>query len=249
MMKDEMRTMKSELPQGWMNCKFGDLAKIRSGFAFKSSWFKNKRETDSDVPLIRQSQLKKSIVDLSETVFLDRKFYERFSEFRISKGDILIGMSGAIGKVCIYTHISPSLQNQRTGKIELHASGKIDLKFLGLFLSNIERALLEKAKGMGVQNISGKDICGLPFPMPPFNEQHRIVAKIEELFSELDKGVESLKTAQTQLKVYRQAVLKHAFEGKLTAQWREENKDKLETPEQLLARIKQEREARYEQLS
>ena len=42
-------------------------------------------------------------------------------------------------------------------------------------------------------------------------------------------------------------MLKHAFEGKLTAQWREENKDKLETPEQLLARIKQEREARYEQ--
>ena len=43
------------------------------------------------------------------------------------------------------------------------------------------------------------------------------------------------------------SVLKHAFEGKLTAQWREENKDKLETPEQLLAHIKQEREARYEQ--
>ena len=82
--------------------------------------------------------------------------------------------------------------------------------------------------------------------MPPLPEQHRIVAKIEELFSELDKGVESLKTARTQLKVYRQAVLKHAFEGKLTAQWREENKDKLETPEQLLARIKRERETRYE---
>ena len=247
MMKDKMRTVKSELPEGWVNCEFGDIAKIRNGYAFKSSWFKNKRETESDVPLIRQSQLKKSIVDLSEAVFLDRIFYERFSEFRISKGDILIGMSGAIGKVCTYTHTSPSLQNQRMGKIELHAGGKIDLKFLGLFLSNIERALLEKAKGMGVQNISGKDICGLPFPMPPFNEQRRIVVKIEELFSELDKGIESLKAARAKLNVYRQAVLKHAFEGKLTAHWREENKDKLETPEQLLARIKQEREARYEQ--
>ena len=246
MMKDKMRTVKSELPVGWMNCEFGDIAKIRNGFAFKSSWFKNKRETESDVPLIRQSQLKKSIVDLSEAVFLDRKFYERFSEFRISKGDILIGMSGTIGRVCTYANTSPSLQNQRTGKIELHASGEIDLKFLGLFLSNIERTLLEKAKGMGVQNISGKDICGLPFPMPPLNEQRRIVAKIEELFSELDKGVESLKTARAQLNVYRQAVLKHAFEGKLTAQWREENKDKIEKPDQLLARIKQERAARYE---
>jgi hypothetical protein len=54
-------------------------------------------------------------------------------------------------------------------------------------------------------------------PLPPFNEQHRIVAKIEELFSELDKGMEALKTAREQLKVYRQALLKHAFEGKLTS--------------------------------
>ena len=83
-------------------------------------------------------------------------------------------------------------------------------------------------------------------PLAPPNEQRRIVAKIDELFSELDKGVESLKTARAQLRVYRQAVLKHAFEGKLTAQWREENKDKLETAEQLLARIKQERETRYQ---
>src|SRR5262249_50845379 len=78
------------------------------------------------------------------------------------------------------------------------------------------------------------------------NEQCRIVAKIEELFSDLDKGIESLKTAREQLKVYRQAVLIHVFEGKLTAQWREENEDKLETAEQLLGRIKQEREADYQ---
>lgn len=52
--------------------------------------------------------------------------------------------------------------------------------------------------------------------VPPLPEQHRIVSKIEELFAELDKGIEILKTTQQQLKVYRQAVLKWAFEGKLT---------------------------------
>ena len=83
-------------------------------------------------------------------------------------------------------------------------------------------------------------------PLAPLVEQRRIVAKIEQLFSELDKGIERLKTARTQLATYRQAVLKQAFEGKLTAQWREENKDKLEKPEQLFAHIKQERASRYE---
>jgi type I restriction enzyme S subunit len=60
-------------------------------------------------------------------------------------------------------------------------------------------------------------------PIPPLAEQHRIVAKIEELFSELDQGVASLKTAREQLKVYRQSLLKIAFDGKLTAAvaWRE----------------------------
>ena len=67
------------------------------------------------------------------------------------------------------------------------------------------------------------------------------------LFSELDAGIESLKKARTQLTTYRQAVLKHAFEGKLTVQWREEHKDSLETREQVLAHIKQERESRLEQ--
>jgi type I restriction enzyme S subunit len=60
--------------------------------------------------------------------------------------------------------------------------------------------------------------------LAPINEQRRIVAKIEELFSELDKGVESLITAREQLKAYRQSLLKAAFEGRLTVKWRRQQK-------------------------
>lgn len=56
-----------------------------------------------------------------------------------------------------------------------------------------------------------------------------------------------MKTARAQLKVYRQALLKHAFEGKLTTEWREQNKDKLETAEALQKRIQQERAQHYQQ--
>lgn len=59
--------------------------------------------------------------------------------------------------------------------------------------------------------------------VPPLPEQERIVARIEELFSELDKAVETLKTTNQQLAVYRQAVLKEAFTGKLTHSWRQNN--------------------------
>jgi type I restriction enzyme S subunit len=64
----------------------------------------------------------------------------------------------------------------------------------------------------------------LPISLPPLPEQRAIVSKIEELLSDLDNGKQQLLTAQQQLKVYRQSLLKAAFEGKLTAGWRESHK-------------------------
>lgn len=87
-------------------------------------------------------------------------------------------------------------------------------KFIFYFFLRIDLGKI--CDGSSVPQINNKNIEPLLFSLPPLAEQHRIVAKIEELFSELDKGVETLKVAQQQLKVYRQAVLKYAFEGKLT---------------------------------
>lgn len=98
-----------------------------------------------------------------------------------------------------------------------------------------------------IPGLSKSHILDHKIGLPGIQEQHRIVAKIEELISELDKGVESLNTAKEQLKVYRQAVLKHAFEGKLTEQWRDKNQEKLESADQLLARIESEHETLYQQ--
>nr|WP_321483125.1 restriction endonuclease subunit S [uncultured Cohaesibacter sp.] len=84
------------------------------------------------------------------------------------------------------------------------------------------------------------------FPVPPLNEQRRIVERIEAMFDEIDHGVENLKKAKTSLGLYRQSLLKSAFEGRLTADWRAKNADKLESPESLLARIQKERDTRYE---
>jgi type I restriction enzyme S subunit len=89
-------------------------------------------------------------------------------------------------------------------------------KFLYYFFLFNERKLDEFGTGTTFRAISADIIRQYQIKLPPLAEQHRIVAKIEELFSELDKGIETLKTAQQQLKVYRQAVLKYAFEGKLT---------------------------------
>ena len=102
-------------------------------------------------------------------------------------------------------------------------------------------------KGALYPAVRPKDIESFKFFLPSSAEQHRIVAKIEELFSELDQGVASLKTAREQLKVYRQSLLKNAFEGKLTAAWRAAHRDQFETATALQQRIAHERQARYQQ--
>ncbi|MFN5515586.1 MAG: restriction endonuclease subunit S, partial [Cyanobacteriota bacterium] len=116
-------------------------------------------------------------------------------------------------------------------------------KLFASFVRVIVHKIPDKGYARHFQHLEKTNI-----PLPPLAEQHRIVDKIEELFSDLDAGNAALKKAQQQLKVYRQAVLKWAFEGKLTAQWREEQKrqGKLESAETLLEQIKAERERRYQ---
>jgi len=93
---------------------------------------------------------------------------------------------------------------------------RYNFKFLFYFFRLIENKLDEKGTGTTFRSISADVVKNVQLFLPPLAEQHRIVTKIEELFSSLDKGIESLGTAQQQLKVYRQAVLKYAFEGRLT---------------------------------
>ena len=81
----------------------------------------------------------------------------------------------------------------------------------------------ELDKSTTIPSLAKRDLLNIKMPVPPLPEQERIVANIEELFSELDKAVETLRTTKQQLAVYRQAVLKEAFEGKYTENWREKN--------------------------
>ena len=94
-------------------------------------------------------------------------------------------------------------------------SEHIDIRFSFYLLTSLR--LNQFDRSTAIPGLNRDDAYDLVVDLPPLSEQRRIVAKIEELFSELDKGVESLKTARAKLNVYRQSVLKHAFEGKLTA--------------------------------
>ena len=118
-------------------------------------------------------------------------------------------------------------------------------KYLGFFYKSGE-VVKYQAGSNNLRNLKFKDYLSIEFPLPPLPEQRTIVSKIEQLFSELDAGIAHLKKAQAQLKIYRQAVLKKAFEGELTKEWRAKQSN-LPTAEELLAQIKTERAQHHTQ--
>ena len=216
----------------WERVFLNDISHVQNGFAFKSEFF----DRDSGTPLIRIRDITRTQTEHLYTGDYDQSYV-------VNRGEILIGMDGDF--TASRWKGDKALLNQRVCKLTLE-SKYFDERFFFLCLQPYLNAINAETSSVTVKHLSSKTIEAIPLPLPPLNEQYRIVSKIEELFSELDKGIENLKTAREQLKVYRQAVLKHAFEGKLTQQWREENKEQLETDDELFARIKQEREARYQ---
>ena len=240
-------TAEQQLPEGWEIKRLGDVLQIQNGYAFKSVEFIKENPKNTHIPLIRQSQLVGNTVDLSDCVFLDKKYLSDKKKYIVNKGDILIGMSGSIGKVSFYEDERPALLNQRVGKLNLYNHDTFQKDFFAYLLINLEQSIIQTAKGMGVQNIGSKDIEQLQIPIPPFETQQAIVNKIESLFDEIDEGIGRLKTAAQQIQQYRQSLLKNAFNGELTKEWRSKHADALPSENELLAQIQTTREQHHAQ--
>lgn len=240
-------TTEQQLPKGWKIERLGDVLQIQNGYAFKSIEFIKENPENIHIPLIRQSQLVGKVVDVSNCVFLNRKYLIDKKNYIVNKGDILIGMSGSIGKVSFYEEDYPALLNQRVGKLNLYDNDTFQKDFFAYLLISLESSIIQIAKGMGVQNISSKDIEQLKIPIPPLETQQAIVNKIESLFDEIDEGIGRLKTAAQQIQQYRQSLLKNAFNGELTKEWRSKHADTLPSENELLAQIQTTREQHHAQ--
>lgn len=100
----------------------------------------------------------------------------------------------------------------------------VDNGYLYYFIQSMYRFLNTQMKGTGTPHLNVDVLRKAELVIPSIKEQKQIVNKIEELFFELDSAVETLKKAKEQLAVYRQSVLKEAFEGRFTEQWRKKQK-------------------------
>ncbi len=206
-----MKQNNQQLPKGWRVCKLKDAGKIVSGgtpsttidefWNGEISWI-----TPADLSGYRDVYINKGRKSISKIGL------EKSSAKLLPIGSILYSSRAPIGYVVIAGQELATNQ----GFKNIVPNDDVNSKYLYYYLKSIKQIVVDNANGTTFKEISASKFSELPLILPPTSEQQKIVSKIEELFSELDKGIESLKKAQEQLKVYRQAVLKWAFEGRLT---------------------------------
>ena len=239
--KSLLNTQNSTLPEGWVWVRLGEIAEIYTGYGFPKNLQGKER---GKYPFFK-------VGDISKNVVLGYKFLE-FCENYIDDDDLNKLKAKPYPKgTIVFAKIGEALKLNR--RAILKKEGLVDNNAIGVkaieniccnnyffyFLNTVK--LEDYSRATTVPSVRKSDIELIPLPLPSLPEQHRIVAKIEELFTKLDAGVDALKKAKEQIKRYRQAVLKYAFEGKLTEEWRKTNMDKLESACVLLERIKEER--------
>ena len=179
-----------EIPLSWSWSHLNQLANINGGFAFKSGNYNR-----DGTRVVR-------ISDFDEDGFKEGKivrhaFSPELEKFRLLEGDILIAMTGGtVGKSFHVKSLNePMVVNQRVATIR--ASRAITSHFLHIAIqSKGIQEEINKAKNSTNDNISMKQINSFLVPLPPIAEQHRIVAKVDELMALFDKIKASLAAAQ-----------------------------------------------------
>ena len=175
----------TNLPKGWAICKLSDLCRIENGFAFSSNDYKSQ-----GIPLVRISNITHNTIDITDCVYVEGI---TDNKFKISKGDLLIAMSGATtGKMGVYLFDEIAYLNQRVGNIKILNKSSLFPDYRNIYMQSKVDEILKIAYGGAQPNISASVIGNFDFPLPPYKEQIRIVETVQRIFDQLDVITESL---------------------------------------------------------
>lgn len=239
-----------ELPKlaaGWCWTTLETIAEINGGITKDQK--RKATATTREVPYLRVANVQRGFLDLNEikTILADA---DELDTLRLRTGDVLFTEGGdrdKLGRGWVWNdEIADCIHQNHIFRARLKTDD-ISPKFVSLHGNTFGQEWFSRTgkQTTNLASINKGVLRRFPIPVAPANEQRRIVAKIEELFSDLDAGVAALQRARANLKRYRASVLKSAVEGKLTADWRAQH-SQTEPASVLLQRILKERRAKWE---
>ena len=198
----------------WRTCKLSDVVDLISGFAYKSSDWK-----ESGVPVLKITNVRNGRVRLEGCSYITEKLADETINFQINKGDLLITLTGEIGATGFYSEDFEARLNQRVGKLIPKSEEDVNLRYVAYFLeSPLAREIMwSTAKGIAQANISPKEVLGLDIPVPSVDEQQQIVDLLEDHLSRLDAALADVKQAKLKAAQFRRSLLQSAFTGNLNS--------------------------------
>ncbi len=230
----------NELPENWAWTKLGDVVTKIIGGGTPSK--DNPNYWEGDIPWLTVKDMR-SRRPADAMDHISEKAVQESSTNIIPADTVIIATRIGLGKVIRVPYKAAINQDLKA----LILPPEIEKGYLEYWFVSKTNYLESIGSGTTVKGIRLEQVRDLDFPLAPPEQQKRIVAKVEELFSHIDAGIEALKKAKQLLKQYRQSILKAAVTGELTKEWREANKDKLESATQLLERILKERREKWEE--
>nr|WP_315155208.1 restriction endonuclease subunit S [uncultured Flavobacterium sp.] len=215
------------LPEGWIWTTIGEIAILSSGGTPNRG---NRSYFNGDIPWVKSGELNHSIIAKAEES-ITQEAIENSSAKIVPSGTLLIALYGStVGKLAFLG--IDAATNQAVAALK--TTNSFESKYLYYYLLHNRERLLQKRVGGAQPNISQKILQIFPIPLSPLQEQEIIVHQIESLFSKLDEAEKGLNKADRQLIIYRQVLLKNAFNGEITKKTRINSSLSSLTPKEII---------------
>lgn len=210
-----------KIPNNWCWVRLGNITQIKGGKRIPKGTSLLKENTG--YKYIRVTDMKNGTVLNDDIHYISKDIYNKISNYTISKNDIYITCAGTIGRVGIIpVEFDGANLTENADKIIIkHINKNLLVKVLSSYI--VQKQIQEVITTGCQPKLAIKKIEQLKIPLPPINEQQRIVERIESLFAKLDRAKELIENTLAQFEQNKMAILHKAFTGELTAKWRKEN--------------------------
>jgi restriction endonuclease S subunit len=186
----------------WEEVTIESVAEFTNGFAFES-----KEYCDSGVGIVRMSDLKNGEISTQQMKFVGKRFLDELSpSLQIKPNDLVIGMSGSIGRPCFNRTNQTFLLNQRVGKLTPDKS-KITSDYLSICLASLEKYFLRISMGSAIKNLSTAQIKKAKIVLPPLDVQLEIAKKHKEISALREELQEQQRSVRISSEAFRKSAV------------------------------------------
>ena len=230
-----------EIPESWEWSLMDIIVDVRDGTHDSPAFI------EKGFPLITSKNLKNGRIDFENTKNISKEDMRKINyRSRVEVGDILYAMIGTIGNPVYINNDSLdsyAVKNVAIFKPYIRNTSKFLLYYLESF--NFFKEIENKIKGSTQKFIPLNILRKVKVPLPPLEEQKRIVEKLEFMFEKINKAKDLIKEVKENIENRKESILNKAFRGELTAEWRKNNQT--EDAIELLKSINEEKIKNWEQ--